>query len=85
MWNTFFTTSYQFDWNGNTKKHPLKGAEGNGPFAGRVKQLVDEDGLIKTKYGVDLGGRGNNSVFDFEDHLEAANGFSFKFHSNKGI
>jgi predicted extracellular nuclease len=66
-------------------KHPLKGTNGENdlidPFGGRAKDMIKDGTFNDTKYGVDLGGRGNNSLFDLDELNEGAD-FSIRLHSN---
>ena len=84
-----FSRGDSFYWDGNShKKHALKGTNSNNdpffdidPFGGRAKNMITENGtFFETKYGVDLGGRGTNNLFNLDDLANDGADFSIRLH-----
>ncbi|MCJ8336735.1 MAG: hypothetical protein MJH10_21330, partial [Epibacterium sp.] len=84
-YSEIFSAGDTFNWDGNShSKHALKGTNGDDgidPFGGRAKEKITEDGTYdEGKYGVDLGGRGNNSLFNLDKLAYEGKDFSIRLH-----
>lgn len=83
-YSKIFSAGDTFNWDGNSRhKHALKGTngvDGIDPFGGRAKNMIKDGAFNETKYGVDLGGRGNNSLFNLNELANDGADFSIRLH-----